>query len=154
MSKVTGSLLVLLAMLLTSVRGEVQAAIYRRIPLPSDHQLDPAFLAYEMSSVSSMSKATCAGACRIQRACFYFSVTEQACQMYHRVNLVIQANSAISYYYEIPAILMFRHDITDGQFFPIFTGWALNKHNEDALQYSRLDEINNYIGNDKKYHLK
>ncbi len=155
MYKETG-LLFTISMLLVTLRGEADAASYQRILLPPDHQLDPSFLAHEISSdASTMSLATCAGVCRMKKACFYFSVTEHSCQMYHRVHMVVQPNTAAASYYEVPAVLMLRQDISDGQFFPCFAGsWALNKHNENAMQYSRLDEIDNYLGEDGKYHLK
>ena len=41
------------------------------------------------------------------------------------------------------------------EFFPPFAGdWALNKGDPNAAQFSRMDEVDNFIGNDGKYNLK
>ncbi len=41
------------------------------------------------------------------------------------------------------------------ELFPPFAGdWALNKGDPNAVQFSRMDEVNNFIGSDGKYNLK
>ena len=41
------------------------------------------------------------------------------------------------------------------EFFPPFAGdWALNKGDPNAAQFSRMDEVDKFIGNDGKYNLK
>jgi len=50
---------------------------------------------------------------------------------------------------------MMRHDLRNGQVFPDFNGsWALNKENENALQFSRMDEWQNYQWANGKYVLR
>ncbi len=54
-------------------------------------------------------------------------------------------------------VLLMRHDVSDGRF-PVlpWTGadWALNKHDPSAKQFSRMDELDDYLGEDEVYNFK
>ncbi len=53
-----------------------------------------------------------------------------------------------------PEVLLMRHDISGGHF--PFTGadWALNKHDPSAKLFSRMDELDDYLGEDGIYNFK
>ena len=53
-------------------------------------------------------------------------------------------------------VLLLRQDRSAaGAFFPFFSGvWHLNKDDPDAPNYSRLDELQDYVGSDGAYHFR
>ena len=53
-------------------------------------------------------------------------------------------------------VLLLRQDRSAaGAFFPFFSGvWHLNKDDPDAPNYSRLDELQEYVGSDGAYHFR
>jgi len=50
---------------------------------------------------------------------------------------------------------MMRHDLSSSEPFPNFAGsWSVNKGDEDALLFSRMDELENYLHSNGKYVFK
>jgi hypothetical protein len=55
----------------------------------------------------------------------------------------------------ILVVLMMRHDGRDGNLFPAITAdWALNKDDATNKQFSRMDDLQEYIGANGKYHFR
>jgi len=53
-------------------------------------------------------------------------------------------------------ILLVRHDIRgNNQPFPVWDpSWALNKGDEQNIQFSRMDELNSFVGKDGVFHFR
>ncbi len=68
--------------------------------------------------------------------------------------------------YSVPEVLLLRLDTeaSGGRYFPRFSApvafggaggsWALNKNSPGDPRFSRLDELEDFVGSDGVYHLK
>ncbi len=144
--------LVLLALIMPRADSTVKVEKFSGTPLPSGHHLDPANL---IKNIQPSNIVGCSSACKGEPSCQAFSLAGTNCMIFDRASVVADANAVATTFFETASILLVRHDHRGGEFFPAFSGsWALNKDDENAELFSRLDELDDYLGSDGKYHFK